>query len=114
VTCAPFPADQVEELKKAFAGLTWASEGPHAYILLPQLQLGAHCTPRVTDALLCPTSREGYATRMFYANVIEGAPVTNWSKHHILGRDWHAFSWQGVAASLRLMQMVLAHARPLL
>lgn len=115
MTAPPFPPDQVEELKAAFVGVEWAVDGQLSYIRIPELKLGAHCTPAVTEALLCPSPRDGYATRLFYAHVIAGAvSVANWTKHHILGRDWHAYSWQGVAASLRLMQMVLAHASPLL
>jgi hypothetical protein len=84
------------------------------YFRLPKLKLAARCSPSVTDGLLCPSAREGYLTRMFYADCVQGANVANWKVYKVLDQDWHAFSWQGVEPTLRLVQMVAAHLQPLL
>ena len=56
-----FPTDQVEELKQLCAGVKQCEEAGCIYLLLPGLQLPDGCAPANTDALLCPTERDGYA-----------------------------------------------------
>ncbi len=111
---ATFPDDQVEELRALCPEAQRTQEGDVVYFRLPKLKLASRLKPNVTDGLLCPSARDGYATRMFFADRIEGANVDNWKPFHILDQNWHAFSWQGVEATLRLAQMVAEHLRPLL
>lgn len=103
--------DELAELRAAFPGASSASEGGITYFLLPKLALPPGCVPDVLDALLCPTARDGYVTRLFFAQRIERPPRANWNTFHILDRTWHAPSWQGVAANLRLVQIVAGHLR---
>jgi hypothetical protein len=79
-------------------------EGQTIYFLLPGLQ-----TPdgsRV-DALLCPTARDGYEFRLFFAEKVASKNPLNWHFNgRILERNWHAFSWKANRTDLRLAQMV--------
>lgn len=104
------PTDQVAELVRLFPRAEQAVEGAVIYILLPDLELPAGCAPSRVDALLCPTARDGYASRLYYAQQITGGPPQNWHVQgiRILERNWFAFSWK-MREGLRLTQMVLAH-----
>jgi hypothetical protein len=104
------PLDQVEELARLYPGTTTANEGGITYYLIPALELPAACTPRTVDALLCPTERDGYQSRLYYSALVTGGPQQNWhvNGQRYLDRSWYAFSWR-TRPGLRLVQMVLAH-----
>ncbi len=105
-----FPIDQVQELLRLFPGAHQAVEGGVTYILLPDLELPLGCAPSRVDVLLCPTARDNYASRLYYAQQISCGPPQNWHVQgvRILERNWFAFSWR-TREGLRLTQMVLAH-----
>ena len=60
------------------------------------------------EALLCPQQHGGYATRLFLSSPVPGKGA-NWSVHQILGKTWHTWSWNGVPATLRPLQILLGH-----
>lgn len=105
------PESELEELRAAFPGVACAAEGGRAYFLLPNVTLPAGCVPTSLDALLCPTERDGYQTRLFFSGRITHPPRANWNTFNILDRAWHAISWQNVSASLRLVQIAAGHLR---
>jgi len=109
-----FPEDQVVELKLLCPDVSEVEEAGCMYLLLPGLYLPDGCIPARTDALLCPTARDGYESRLFFADRIECKFVPNWNADgvRIVERNWHAFSWK-ISANLRLVQMVAAHLRAL-
>jgi len=104
------PEDQIRELGRLFPGTQQGDEGGITYFLIPALELPAGCIPARSDVLLCPSSRDGYTSRLYFAQKIEGGPPQNWhvSRMRILERNWYAFSWR-TREGLRLTQMVLAH-----
>ena len=107
-----FPADQVAELKAFAPGVASCEERGVTYFLLPNLQLPAGCVPPTVDALLCPTPRDGYESRLFFSQEITtGARAQNWhvKNERIFDRSWFAFSWKTNQAGLRLAQMVTEH-----
>jgi hypothetical protein len=106
-----FPDDQIEELKAMFGGVGQGVEGGVTYFLLPGLMLPEGCAPSSTDALLCPTPRDGYNSRLFFANRIQSRQSLNWNAVgvRIFERNWNAFSWQVSRQGLRLTQLVSAH-----
>jgi hypothetical protein len=110
-----FPPDQIEELKNLCPGASRGEEAGVSYFLLPQLALPEGCTPAPVDALLCPTPRDGYEFRLFFAQRISSKNSRNWhvSNVRILERNWHAFSYKINASSLRLAQMVIMLVRAL-
>lgn len=107
-----YPEDQVAELKLLCADACEVQEGGCGFLLLPGLHLPDGCSPARTDALLCPTARDGYASRLFFAEKIQTKAECNWNATgiRIAERNWHAFSWK-TNANLRLAQMVAAHLR---
>lgn len=88
------------------------TEAGLAYLHLPGLKLPAGCDPQVADALLCIQSRDGYATRLFLSCRILNRGQ-NWNSHRILDREWHTWSWNGVSADLRPIEILLGHLRAL-
>src|SRR5687767_11593702 len=91
-----FPADQIEELK-TFGKLQQAQEGGLTFIFIPQLALPQGCKPERVDVLLCPASRDGYTSRLFFAQQVQKPtlPPPNWNGSvRILERTWYAFSWR--------------------
>ncbi len=108
-----FPEEQIERLKALIPSISEASEGGYDYILLEDLILPDGCIPSVTDALLCPTPREGYSSRLFFAEKIIGGPPRNWNGNlRVLGRNWYAVSWQ-TTAGLELVEMLMIHLKAL-
>lgn len=84
------------------------TEGGLDFIHIPKLKLPGGTQPSEVEALLCPQARDGYATRLFLSSPIHSRGA-NWSTHHILGRSWHSWSWQGVQAEQELSQILLGH-----
>jgi hypothetical protein len=106
-----FPQDQVAELKQLCGGVSQCGEGGCTFLLLSELRLPEGCSPSVNDALLCPTPRDGYQSRLFFAERIQTKNKLNWNGQvRIVERNWEAFSWK-VSAEPRLIQMVAAHLR---
>jgi hypothetical protein len=106
------PQEQIEELKSIFPGVLRCDEGGLSFFLIPSLELPEGADPARTDVLLCPMQRDGYESRLFFAEKTRSAKRNvNWnSTFRILERNWHAFSWR-TKPNLRLAQMVAEHLR---
>lgn len=106
-----FPPDEIAEMKAAFAGLSTASEGGTEFILISSLKLPDGCDPAVVDALLCPSTRDGYPSRLYLsARVSHQGPGQNWSADQvILGRRWFAVSWRTQESAGRLLAILAGH-----
>lgn len=104
-----FSEQDVRELTETFPYAVEASEGGVRYFLLPSLGMPEGREPSRVDALLCPTARDGYPSRLFLAQQVHGGCGSNWNASvRILERNWYALSWR-VNPNLRLIQMVAAH-----
>jgi hypothetical protein len=108
-----FPVDQLEELKQLAPGVARADEGGHPFFLLPNLTLPAGCTPPSADCLLSPQTYGGYPSRLYFSHMVKSGPNWNAQNAQILGRNWHAYSWQTNKNDLRLAQLVMDHLRAL-
>lgn len=106
-----FPTDQIEELKALATNVLKCDEGNVTYFLLKGLQLPDGCSPTIADALLCPTERDGYPSRLFFSIQFGCPKQQNWNSCNIriLEQNWFAFSWRINRSGLRLAQMVSAH-----
>jgi len=106
-----FPSDEIKEIKTAFAGLSVASEGGTDFILISKLQLPDGCDPAVVDALLCPSARDGYPSRLFFSAQVKHQGLgQNWnSDQMILGRRCFAVSWRVDQSATRLLAILAAH-----
>jgi len=109
------PDDELAELRRRHPGAKRCEEGGALFYHIPNLPLPPGCTPAQTDALLCPTPRDGYPSRLYFAQAIQGPVTRNWNTNNVrlFERDWFAFSWSGVAGR-RPADLVLAYVRALL
>jgi hypothetical protein len=82
------------------------------FIYIPKLRLPSGCQPSETEALLCLVNHNGYATRLFLAQLIPGRR-TDWTAVYIQGRTWHTWSWNEVGAHLRPAEILAEHLRAL-
>src|SRR5688572_30637035 len=97
-----FPDDQLAELKLMCQLVAACDEAGATYILLRGLRLPEGCTPSTIDALLCPTEREGYPSRLFLSERVQGPFARNWNfDGQVCGGKWYAFSWK-VLGAMRL------------
>jgi hypothetical protein len=104
--------DELAELGLFSGAVLECREGGKRYLLLERVTLPAGCSVTATEALLCPQERDGYQTRLFLAQPVNGRGA-NWTVHRILDRNWHTWSWQGIAANQRLAQILRGHLRGL-
>lgn len=108
------PDEELAELQRLYPGSKRCEEGGTAFYFIPNLPLPADCTPDSTDALLCPTGRDGYPSRLYFAELIQGPIALNWNtQSRILERNWHAFSWNQVP-NMPLADLVHVYVRALL
>jgi hypothetical protein len=110
-----FPKDQIDELKRIAPNLWLAEEGGLPYILIKQYELPTGCQPAVADLLFCPRHRDGYESRLFFSQVINGIPPgRNWNGNlRALERNWCAMSWRFSNHGLRLAEIFLIHLKAL-
>lgn len=106
-----FPQDQIDELKGLCSGLSLIAEAGMQYLLIQTLVLPKGCEPPQLDVLLCPTARDGYPSRLFFAQQVKGPRPFSWNANGVrIGeRHWHAFSWRIGGSNLRLAQILTSH-----
>lgn len=108
-----FTQAHIDELKGICADVQKCEEGGATFFLMPRLKLLNNCTPNEVDALLCPSPRDGYESRLYFSEKPQCAKALNWNGSiRLLERNWFAFSWKTVAG-LRLAQMLAEHLRGL-
>lgn len=100
------------ELTKICEGAKEMAEGEYTFVYLPGLKIrtGEHVVSQ--DALLCLQSRDGYPTRLFLSQQIQGRG-NNWTTHRIVDRTWYSWSWNYVSSDLRPAQILAEHLRAL-
>ena len=106
-----YPGDQIEELKVGCRAVAACQDGGVEYLLLEGLVLPSGCSPSVTDALLCPTPRDNYPNRLFFAEQVQSGFARNWNFNgRICERNWHGYSWKtDDPRPMRLAQIVRIH-----
>lgn len=106
--------DNLQELRSLCPDAKKAREGGIDFVLLPGLNLPPSCTPSSTDCLLCLGPRDGYASRLFFSQLVSSREGRNWNGQNIriLERNWFAFSWI-VPGGLRPIETLIAHLQAL-
>jgi hypothetical protein len=94
------------------------NEAGYRFVSLPKLKVDVGSVTKVLDGLLAVTSHSNYSTRLFLnEQLIErpmiGSMPANWTMHHILGRSWWTWSWQGVPEHLPWIQILNCHLKAL-
>jgi hypothetical protein len=101
---------EIDELKRYCAAVAAAEESGCTYFRLEGLALPEGCSPPSCDALLCPTARDGYESRLFFSAPVQGRYSRNWTGPvRILDRNWYVFSWRVSTPNLRLAELVVRH-----
>ena len=105
--------DQLKELKELFGEIAVAKEGGVDYVLIKNAPLPVGCSPERCDLLFCSASRDGYQSRLYFDQHVNGPGVRNWTPStRILDRIWHVYSWKFSHSSyLRVAQAIQAHLR---
>jgi hypothetical protein len=101
-------AEHLSELIAICPGAREMTEGGITYVYLPALRISSAGQTVVMDALLCPQQRDGYATRLFLSQVVQGRG-NNWTTHQILSRPWYTWSWNNVSSAQRPAQILAGH-----
>jgi len=111
---AGFSNEELETLKLVSPEVMSAEEAGAELFMLPQFQLPPGCKPDQVDLLLCPTSRDGYPSRLYFAQQVTSPTPRNWNgQWFVLERHWHAFSWKVTAENLTLVQILQEHLEAL-
>lgn len=100
---------EIEALKKHCDEATLHVEANVTYIYLKKLRLPENCSPSVVNAVLCPTPRDGYGSRLGFEVQIATPNARNWQQIRVLDRNWSAFSWNFPFAGLDLLHILLGH-----
>jgi hypothetical protein len=101
---------QIEELKGYCKKVGALTELGIDLLYLEALRLPAGCTPEVCDALLCPVAKDGYSSRLYFSQQINGRFARNWNGTVRIGeKNWYAFSWKVELSAPTLAQILLAH-----
>jgi len=79
-----FDQDQIDELKTCHPEIAAVEDGGTEFILIRNLKLPDGCNPQVVDALLCPSPRSGYSSRLFLSSQVT---TTVWAKTGMLLRS---------------------------
>lgn len=104
--------DPVEELKQIYGEVQTAREGGRLFFFIPAMAMPPGCKPEAVDVLLCPSERDGYPSRLFFAERVQGPGTRNWNTEaRILERRWFAYSWKVPQSDLRPAQLIQAHLR---
>jgi hypothetical protein len=107
-----FPRDEIEEVKALFGPVEVGNEGSLPYLRFRGVHLPQGCQPERCDLLLCPTDRDGYASRLFFSAEVSGNQQRSWTRYRILEGDWYAYSWKD-GGQKRLAQKMAAHLEAL-
>jgi hypothetical protein len=90
-----FPKDQIEELKLCCQAMSASQEGGINYLLLERLALPLGCSPAKIDALLCPTPRDAYPSRLFFEAQVQSPFARNWNFNGRAGKRPNQVSFSG-------------------
>ena len=106
-----YPQEQIDELRRYCTKISALTEGGVVLLYLEELRLPAGCNPPLCDALLCPSAKDGYPSRLYFSAQITGHYTRNWNVTgaRIGEKNWWAFSWKVELSAPTLAQLLVAH-----
>ena len=102
--------DEYKKIKSLHGAAKLVQEGGNPVVLLPQFKFRSAGHEIQMDLLLYPAAHSGYATRLFFEQVLEGRG-NNWTQHYVVDRQWWACSWGGIEDNMNWPSMLCAHLR---
>lgn len=108
-----YPQEQIEALKNYCSKLSAFVENGVTFLHLEGLRLPRGCTPESCDALLCPSERDGYPSRLYLSVQVSSGCTRNWnvSNARIGEKNWYAFSWRVALTAPTLTQILIEHLK---
>ena len=106
------PADGLRQLQRICRRAELWDDGGQPLVYLPGLKAEHVGSTTLVDCLLVPRSHGGYSTRLFLSQAFPNRGQ-NWTVHNIMGRTWHAMSWNFVPDTLPWDEILANHLRPL-
>jgi hypothetical protein len=104
---------ELKALKTHWPDAELLEEGGRKFALLPTLTVSADEKAKPVMALLQPWANgDGYTTRLYFSEHFT-TKGSNWNVFNILGRSWHACSWNNVPEDLPWIEILASHLRPL-
>lgn len=105
--------NQINGLKSITPNLKIVQEGGYNYFYIEGLKLPEGCLPNIVDALFCPTTIQGYPSRLYFSSKITGCPSRTWNGDiRAIGKNWYAVSWR-MKDGLSLAEMFSIHLKAL-
>jgi hypothetical protein len=83
-------------------------EGGQPLVFLPGMPVRHNGSEVTVDGLLSPREHSSYTTRLFLSQPFPNRGQ-NWTVHQIMGRAWHAMSFNNVPASLPWSEILAIH-----
>jgi hypothetical protein len=83
-------------------------EGGRPLVYLPGMPVQHNGGVVTVDSLLSPREHSSYTTRLFLSQPFPNRGQ-NWTMHQIMGRAWHAMSFNNVPASLPWTEILATH-----
>ena len=105
----PLLDQELDELRGLSPEAAIYTEGGKDYILLPNVRVPDPTSSLVTDILFCPTDRDGYPSRLFFAQQAPSKTARQWTSFRIIGREWWAYSWRVDTGTNSLLQLIGIH-----
>lgn len=104
--------EQLDELLALCDTALELQEGGMPFLYLRGLRLPQGCGLAEVDALLCLHKRDNYDSRLYLSSPVPNRGA-NWSTSYLFDRRWHTWSWQGVSAQQRAIQVLAGHLKAL-
>lgn len=103
------PDSEIKALKAHWPNAELLGEGKRKFALLPDFKVTVGSKATVLTALLQPWSGDGgYTTRLYFSERFTDKGA-NWNPFSILGRTWHACSWNNVPEDLPWVEIIACH-----
>lgn len=98
-----------QEFIAVFPNAKFLHEGGFYYIYISELKLPQGCIPEAIPALLCISPKDGYDSRLYLPQKINGSVSRNWNSDlYLLDSIWHSISWR-TQPGLSYLEMLMVN-----
>jgi hypothetical protein len=104
--------EEIAKLRKVAPGAELWEEAGGPLVYLPNLRIKHNGDQVIANALLSPRAHSSYTTRLFFDRQFPDKGQ-NWTVHNLMGRTWHAMSFNNVPETLPWIEILANHLVPL-